>query len=130
MSVWVNAYSLGSCALSVFKDGSATAMTAGEMTTAGVTLSADGAGLVTLTAPAIGSGGGSYQVRVTPAYNTAGRAVRLTAVTNNIANYAFNAIWSPNPAPSGAGPITGAVYEYGPAQAWSYAGAFCESAAF
>lgn len=118
---WVNAFSLGDCALSVFKDGSVTAMTAGEMTADGVTLSADANGLVTLTAPAFGGSGGSYEVRVTPAFPTLSRPVRLTEIESSGIDDRY-AVWSP--APLGVAVDLVTEYQFTPDQSWIYAGSY------
>lgn len=118
---WVNVFSLGNCTLTVHKDGSATAMTAEEMTLAGVSVAADAAGLVTLTAPAIGSGGGSYEVRVAPSFNTNSAPVRVTGVEDTIAGDLLNAVWSPDPAGSSIDPAEGS-HTFAPDQPWTYAG--------
>ena len=134
---WTNAFDIGDCTLSVHKDGSATAMTPSEMTAAGVTLEADASGLVTLTAPAFGSAGGSYEVRVTPGFDTRDVPVRLTAMAQDIADPAMVGgpppagqwfpSWSPAPASySGVYPngdsTDQTTHEFTPEQAWTYAG--------
>ncbi len=121
---WTNVFDIGDCTLTVLKDG--VEMTAGDMTAGGVSVAADAAGLVTLTAPAISSGGGSYEVRVTPAFDPEGAAVRLTAMAQDIAaDNRFFPSWSPAPAdpPFDGSRTTDATYEFTPAQAWTFAGA-------
>lgn len=81
---WTNAFALGACTLSVHKNDSAAAMTAGEMVGDGVTASADGSGLVTLVTPENGS---RYAARVIPQYSVVGAAVRLSGMAIT-ANYA------------------------------------------
>ncbi len=85
---WMNIFTLGACTLAVHKNESATAMTAGEMTTDGVTVSVNGVGLITLVTPANGA---LYEARVTPQYSVAGMDVRLSGVS-------ITANFQPNPA--------------------------------
>lgn len=130
---WTNVFDIGDCTLTVHKDGSAEAMTEQEMTDAGVGLSVDSVGLVTLTAPAMGSSGGGYEVRVTPQFETAAQAVRITeAYDDGIASFGLGGTyfpsWSPEPQSYGfyGNPVGEStidpMWEFAPTQAWAFAG--------
>lgn len=95
---WTNVFDIGSCTLTVYKNGSDVAMTAGEIEAESLVLSADAAGLVTLSATPEPFTPGVYEVRVIPDYDTGAASVRI--VVNSISGTTLNGVypaWSPEP---------------------------------
>lgn len=119
---WVNVFTLGECNVEVYSYGEL--MTQQEMDTAGVSIFIDGAGLITLTAPQFTSGGGEYEVRVTPLFDTDGAPVRLTNMAQDLfsngGGEGFYAAWSPDPVSVWT---DAAEFAFTPAGAWTYVSA-------
>jgi len=135
MADWTNIFAIGECALTVHKNGSATAMTSEEMTADSVTLSADVAGLVSFSADPGLFVDATYEVRVSPAYDTGAASVRIVSMgsTGATINGVYPA-WSPNPQtysdiyPTGQSSETlGPDYAFTPDQAWTYVSATAQA---
>ncbi|KRA74257.1 hypothetical protein ASD78_12245 [Lysobacter sp. Root667] len=78
---WINAFAIGSCSVEVYRasgeEGLPILIPEGDYVAEGITVEVSETGVVTFSAPDIGSSGYRYHVRVVPSFNTTQRRARL-----------------------------------------------------